>query len=77
MFYIIASYIMCCIFGLIFSLMGMKFRSVRRPLCKYDLYATIFFTITGFFGTIVIVYFLMQHLQEERKINEQKGIHFN
>ncbi len=57
--YILAVYAACCIIGFGFSIIGMKSASETRELNRSDVYASIFFTISGFFGTIVILCLLI------------------
>ena len=64
---ILIIYMFCCGLGLAFSLCGMKWASESRKLDQKDLFAAIFFTCSGFFGTAVILYLLIPELIKKYK----------
>ncbi len=64
---ILIIYLGCCVVGLTFALCGMKFSSESRKLDRNDLFAAIFFTCSGFFGTAVILYLLIPEMIKKYK----------
>lgn len=67
------TYAVCCLVGLAFSLAGMYASSEDRRLNKRDFYATLFFTFSGFIGTVVILVLAIKFAFETRKLKLDKG----
>ena len=62
------TWIFCSIIGFVFSCLGMLSAKENRKLNKRDLIATIFFTVSGPIGTIIIISLTIKYFIHGRRL---------
>lgn len=60
-------YLVCCVLGIIFSISRMLTVIGRRKFVWTDMFAAIFFTISGPLGILIIIHFCIELKRDQRR----------